>query len=470
MPPLTLSVEEMRRVGYQVIDAIVDRYAQLNDLSTGRKADPATIRPYLIGKLQDGAEDFSQVLRELREDVLPFNGAIDHPRFFAFVPGPSNYVGAMGDALASGFNVFAGTWLEGSGAIAVELAVVDFLRRECGLPETAMGLFVSGGSMANVTALTTAREVKLGGDCTNARAYFSTQTHSSIERGFRLIGFRQEQLVRVDADGRGCVYLPALRARIERDFAAGLRPFCIVANAGTTNTGAVDPFPELAELAEEFGLWLHADGAYGAAAVLCDRGKRLLHGLDRVDSLSFDPHKWLFQPFECGCVIVREGKHLKNTFQIYPDYLADVHRHDAEVNLCDYGIQLTRGFRALKLWLSLRVFGISAFREAVDRGFVLAEEGESYLRAKADRWEVLSAAQMAVVVFRFRGSDDDQVRIVDRMYERGYAFVTSTKYKGRTALRLCTINPRTTVEDVRSTIDLLDEIATLPQSPDASTP
>jgi aromatic-L-amino-acid/L-tryptophan decarboxylase len=138
MPPLTLSVEEMRRVGYQVIDAIVDRYAQLNDLSTGRKADPATIRPYLIGKLQDGAEDFSQVLRELREDVLPFNGAIDHPRFFAFVPGPSNYVGAMGDALASGFNVFAGTWLEGSGAIAVELAVVDFLRRECGLPEPAL--------------------------------------------------------------------------------------------------------------------------------------------------------------------------------------------------------------------------------------------------------------------------------------------------------------------------------------------
>ncbi len=456
--PLSLSVEDMRKSGYQVIDAIVDRYARLPELSTGKKADPSRIRPSLIARLQDAPEEFDAVFRELREDVLPFNGAIDHPRFFAFVPGPSNYVGALGDAIASGFNVFAGTWLEGSGAIAVELALIDFLRRECGLPETAMGLFVSGGSAANVTALTAAREVKLQGDFTGARAYFSTQTHSSIERGFRLIGFRAEHLVKVDADGRGEIYLPALRARIERDRAAGLRPFCIVANAGTTNTGAVDSFPDLAELAEEFGLWLHADGAYGAAAILCDRGKRLLQGLHRVDSLSFDPHKWLFQPFECGCVLVRNGAHLKNAFQIYPDYLADVHRHDTEVNLCDYGVQLTRGFRALKLWLSLRVFGIAAFRGAVERGFQLAEEAEAYLRTKP-RWEVLTSAQMAVVVFRYRGSDADQIRIVDQMYAKGYAFVTSTKYGGRTALRFCTINPRTASEDIQSTVDLLDELA-----------
>jgi glutamate/tyrosine decarboxylase-like PLP-dependent enzyme len=455
---LSLSVEEMRTSGYRVIDAIVERYANLARLSTGKKADPGRIRPQLIAKLQDAPEDFETVFAELRDEVLPFNGAIDHPRFFAFVPGPSNYIGALGDAIASGYNVFAGTWLEGSGAIAVELAVIDFLRRECGLPDTALGLFVSGGSVANITALTAAREVKLQGDFTGARAYFSTQTHSSIERGFRLIGFRPEHLVKVDADSRGAIYLPALRARIERDIAAGLRPFCIVANAGTTNSGAVDPFPELADMAAEFGLWLHADGAYGAAAILCDRGKQLLQGLERVDSLSFDPHKWLFQPFECGCVLVRNAVHLKNTFQIFPDYLADVHRHDREVNLCDYGIQLTRGFRALKLWLSLRVFGVAAFRNAVEHGFRLAEEAEACLRAKP-RWEIVSPAQMAVIVFRFRGSDEDQIRIIDAMYANGDAFLTSTKHGGRTVMRLCTINPRTTVADIRSTIDLLDQIA-----------
>ena len=458
LSPLSLSVEDMRKHGYQVIDAIVDRYANLSQLSTGKKADPATIRPKLIASLRDQPESFDEVFRELREDVLPFNGAIDHPRFFAFVPGPSNYAGVLGDTIASGFNVFAGTWLEGSGAIAVELAVVDFLRRECGLPETAMGLFVSGGSAANVTALTVAREVKLQGDLTGARAYFSAQTHSSVERGFRLIGFHADQLVKVPAKADGTIDSVELRAAIARDRASGLRPFCIVANAGTTNSGAVDPLVELATISQEHDLWLHADGAYGAAAILCDRGKQLLQGLDLVDSLSFDPHKWLFQPFECGCVLVRNSAHLKNVFQIFPDYLADVHRHDAEVNLCDYGIQLTRGFRALKLWLSLRLFGIAAFRSAVERGFELAEEAESYLREKPD-WEVLSPARMAIVVFRYRGSDADQLRIIDRLYEQGFAFITSTKWEGRTVLRLCTINPRTTSEDIRATIDHLVAIA-----------
>ena len=450
----------MRALGYRAIDSIVDRYANIGTRSTGVKADPAVIRPLLEQRLSEEPATPDEVFRELERDILAYCGAIDHPRFFAFVPAPSNYVSVLADALASGHNVFAGTWLEGSGAIAAELALVDFLRRECGLPDTAGGLFVSGGSMANITALVAARESKLGDDISRGVAYCSSQTHSSVERGLRVIGLGPRQIVKIPADSAGHLRVSELAARVVADRAAGLEPFCVIVNAGTTNTGAIDPLGEIADWAHRQGLWVHADGAYGAAAILCDRGKRLLAGLERVDSLSFDPHKWLFQPFECGCVIVRDAMHLKKAFQIFPDYLADVHRNLAEVNLCDYGIQLTRGFRALKLWMSLRLFGIAAFRDAVERGFALAEYAEQCLASNQDVWEIVSPAQMAIVVFRYRGSDSDQVRVVNAMFEQGRAFVTSTTHAGRTVLRMCTINPRTTQEDIRETIEVLTAAAT----------
>lgn len=440
----------MRAAGYRVIDALVERYATLADWHTGVKADPAVLRPKLRESLREEPAAFDAVWQELQREILAHNGVIDHPRFFAFVPGPGNYVSALGDAVASGYNIFAGTWLEGSGATAAELAVVDWLRVEVGFPETAGGLFVSGGSVANITALVAARETRLGGDFGRARIYCSAQTHSSVERGLRIIGFRADQIVRVPAvDGR--MQVSELSRAVTNDRAAGWTPFCVVANAGTTNTGAVDPLPELARLARREQLWLHADGAYGAAAVICERGKRELRGLELVDSLSLDPHKWLFQPFECGCVLLRDASLLRKTFAVYPDYLADVHRHDTEVNLCDYGVQLTRGARALKVWLSLRVFGKAQFRAAVERGFVLAEQAEQLIAATPGL-SVVSPAQMAVVCFRADGSDELQTRIVDAMLAEGFAFLTSTKWNGATVLRLCTINPRTTEEDLQRTI------------------
>lgn len=457
---LTLSVEEMRALGYRVIDRIADRFHTLSERTTGRKADPAVLRPMLSARLREheGPTDAAAVLDEVERDILSYCGAVDHPRFFAFVPGPSNYVSVLADALVSGYDVFAGTWLEGSGAIATELALVDFLRRECGLPPEASGLFVSGGSMANITALVAAREARAGSELGKAVAYCSTQTHSSIERGLRVIGFAPHQIVKIPADSAGRLPLASLAERVAADRASGLHPFLIIVNAGTTNTGAVDPLAEIASWGRSEGLWVHADGAYGAAAVLCEHGRKALAGLELVDSLSFDPHKWLFQPFECGCVIVRDGAHLKKAFQIFPEYLADVHRDLREVNLCDYGIQLTRGFRALKLWMSLRVFGIGAFRRAIERGFELAEYAEQKIAALPD-WEVVSPAQMAIVAFRYKGTDQDQTRIVDQLFAGGQAFLTSTVHGGRTVLRMCTINPRTTIEDIDTTIALLAKTA-----------
>jgi glutamate/tyrosine decarboxylase-like PLP-dependent enzyme len=239
------------------------------------------------------------------------------------------------------------------------------------------------------------------------------------------------------------------------------RPAIVIANAGTTNTGAVDPLDELADLCEAEGLWLHVDAAYGGPAVLTDAGASALSGMGRADSLALDPHKWLFQPFEAGCLLVHDASWLRETFAVHPEYLRDVSRSEEEINFRDYGIQLTRGFRALKLWMSLQVFGLNAFREAVQHGIGLAEEAERILRA-SPVWEVVTPAQLGIVTFRFvdgvPASDLNNVNgeIVRAMERDGYAYLTSTTLRGDVVLRLCTINPRTSNEDIRGTIKRLE--------------
>jgi glutamate/tyrosine decarboxylase-like PLP-dependent enzyme len=204
---------------------------------------------------------------------------------------------------------------------------------------------------------------------------------------------------------------------------------------------------------------MHVDGAYGAATAVCPRGKRLLDGLELADSLSLDPHKWLFQPIECGCVLLRDAAILKAAYRIMPEYLADVHRNVTEVNPCDYGIQLTRGFRALKLWMSIQYFGLDAFRAAVDRGFVLAEHAEAKLRQMSG-WQIVTPAQTGIVTFRKRGAEESFYgKLHDAMLADGFALATSTVLNGRTALRLCTINPRTTEAEIDQTIEWLDALA-----------
>jgi glutamate/tyrosine decarboxylase-like PLP-dependent enzyme len=258
----------------------------------------------------------------------------------------------------------------------------------------------------------------------------------------------------------------ALEEAVVDDRRSGKRPFCIVASAGTTNTGAVDPLEEIAALGAEHDVWVHVDGAYGAAAALTARGRSALKGLDRADSIALDPHKWLFQPFEIGCVLVRDARHLRLAFAVHPEdnasYLHDVGRMaEREVVFYEHGVQLTRSFRALKLWTSLRIFGLSAFRETIDRGIELAEVVERMLRADP-AWEVVTPAQLAVVTFAPRRPDLTVAecnavveRAVERLTADGYAMLTSTHVRGRTVLRFCLIHPDARLDEVRETADRL---------------
>ena len=452
---LELTAEEMREIGYSVVDVLVNHLATLKDQPVG---DPAILVPSFQEQPPEQGIPFPRLLERVRE-VLSNTMHVNHPRFFAYVPGPSNFIGAMADALVSGYNVFAGTWISGSGPAAIELATISWLREFCGFPESAGGLFVSGGTMANLTALAVARHVKLRDRTEDAVIYCSNQAHSSLEKAIRLLGFPEQSIRKLPADDVFRLSTASVSQAIRADRAEGKRPFCIIATAGTTNTGAIDPLWALAALAKEHQLWFHVDGAYGAAAALSQRSRVLLRGMELADSLSLDPHKWLFQPFEAGCVLVRDHNHLRTTFQVLPEYLKDTHQQSTEINFTDLGIQLTRSFRALKLWLSINYFGLNAFSAAIERGFELAEFTEQCLR-KLPGWTIVTPAQMGIVCFRHTAlGSDGHLRLVQRLLADGFALVTSTVLSGQTVLRMCTINPRTTEEDIQGTLSRLNLLA-----------
>lgn len=469
--PLQLTRDQMQALGEQALAMVIDHIEGLREQPTTTTLPRAEAVRRLHTPLPEAPTPPQELLDLLAREVFPNAFRADHPRFYAFVPSPSNFVSAVGDFLTSGHNVFSGHWLASSAASQIELTVLDWLQRMCGYPAGAGGIFVSGGSMANLSAIVVARETRLGGHDPQSVVYCSDQTHSSMSKGLRVLGFGKAQRRMVATDAQFRLDVSALEAAIAADRANGMRPFCVVANAGTTNTGAVDPLPALADLCAREGLWLHVDGAYGAAAALHPRGAAALEGLGRADSITLDPHKWLFQPFEIGCLLVRDAALMKQTFRVeeddHADYLADVSRHiQEEVNFFERGIQLTRSFKALKLWLSLRTFGVAAFRDAVQVGFDVADFAQRWLEASG-KWEIVTPSQMGIVTFRWRGDglsaeaiDALTARVVDRLRADGYATVMSTLLRGRPALRLCPIHWDARTDEMQATLELLTRFAT----------
>jgi aromatic-L-amino-acid decarboxylase len=466
---LQLSPAEMRHLGRQVLDIIFDHFENVRTRRVTNTKPRSELAAVLQEPLPEQAMPLSRVMQQVSGPIFGNIMHQDHPRCFSFIPGPSNFVSVMADALAAAFNVIAADWLEASGPGEIELVTIDWLRQLCGMPAGAGGLFVSGGSMANLTALGVARHHKLRDDAGNAVVYCSDQTHSSVARAIRLLGFAPSQLRVLPSDDDYRLRLAELRDHIAADRNAGRVPFCVIANVGTTNTGAVDPLADLVALCREQGIWLHADGAYGAAAVLCPDRLPDFKSIGQVDSLTIDPHKWLFQPYEMGCILVRDVSWLKDAYRVRAEYLNELQDLSEEVHFCDYGIQLTRGFRALKLWMSMKVFGLPAFRDAVARGIRLAEFAEARLRASA-LWEIASPAQLGIVTFRRvsaagrRENDHLTQSLVRALLRDGYASITSTRLRGRLVLRMCTINPRTTEDDIAGTIERLEQLA----QPDAA--
>lgn len=420
--PLTLDDAAFRRLGYAVVDLLADHWSSQDAREPVRVGAPGDLRARLARPAPEQGFDPKEVLAELVEHVLPHVQHGDHPRFFARIPGPSNPVGAIADFLASGLNVFAGSWTGGSGPAAVELVVLDWLRELCGLPEGTEGAFVSGGSVATLDALAAAGAAQRGRPAARAgggRPRGGARPGGGPEAVLRRRDGGNDEHRRRRPARRARRRLPRRRAVAarRRRLRRARRP-----HRGRPGTPA---------------------------------GHRA-RGLGRRR-----PAQWLFQPYECGVLLVRRAGALAWAFALHPEYLADVAGDEGAVNFFNRGVQLTRGFRALKLWMTIRTFGMAALREAVERGMGLAVEAEAMLRERG--WRIVTPAQPAIVSFRRHEPGLDaaasarrHARVVAELQRDGTAAISSTVLGGETVLRLCTINPRTTSEDLRLTIDALE--------------
>ncbi|AUC15081.1 decarboxylase [Tenacibaculum sp. SZ-18] len=462
-----MSLEDMKSYGYKIVDLIAEHWNSIEQKKP--LAEPKTRSDLDQIFLQEAPEEpmhYNKVLDFIVENVIPNSTCTLHPKFYSFVPGPSNFISTMADTLATGFNIFSGGWLVSSAAAELEIVTVNWLLNMYSFPvKQGGGIFTSGGSMANLTALVTARRIKCGDDFSKAVIYLSDQAHSSNIKAIRILGFKKEQIRIIPTDFEFRIGINKLKNAIAKDKLEGLQPFCFIANAGTTNTGTVDPLHEIADICEDENIWLHIDGAYGGAAILAKKGERMLRGIERADSLTVDPHKWFFQPYEIGCLLVKDASWLSGTFSEKPEYLRDVEGNESEINFYDYGVQLTRRLRALKFYTSIKTYGLETFRNAITYNIDLTEQVEDYLR-NSKVWEVVSPATLAVINFRYHPIsekleeaviDELNQKISQRVMESRDAVFVTTILNKQIVLRMCLINPKTTMDDVLDTLNTCEE-------------
>ncbi|AFM00170.1 PLP-dependent enzyme, glutamate decarboxylase [Desulfitobacterium dehalogenans ATCC 51507] len=403
------------------------------------------------------------VVNEMVEDIYQYGNNVNHPRYLGFIPGPASMLSWLGDVMTSAFNRHAGSWVSCPAASCIEQELIGWLCDQAGFTEKSGGLFVSGGSMANLTAMTVARDKILSEETQHLGvAYVSEQTHSSVAKGLRIIGIPDSRIRRIPVDSYFKMDTDHLTCSIQKDIDEGLAPFIVIASAGTTNTGSIDPFEKISSICQRYGMWMHVDGAFGASVLLTKTHKNLLKGIELSDSISWDAHKWLFQTYACGMILVKNRENLMNSFHVQPEYLKDLGAVQDSFNPWEMGIELTRPARGLKLWFTLQVMGSDAIGAAIEHGFQLAEWAEDELK-KNKEIEIVSPAQMAIVNFRYsprnmteHQKDELNQQISKKMLDSGYAGIFTTEINGKKVLRICAIHPDTTEVDIRNTVRLLN--------------
>jgi glutamate/tyrosine decarboxylase-like PLP-dependent enzyme len=465
MDNFDLDPEDVRRLGYRAADLVAEHRAGLLTRPVfGKIGDAAA---FFDEPLPEDGQPLDDVLAAVREHVLPHAFGNSHPRFFAFINATADPLGTVADYLASAMN--SNCWGGDHASIHVERRVVGWLAEILGLPATAEGILTSGGSMANFTALATARTAAAPGVREDGFGgtpplvvYVSDEVHNCVDKAVDLLGIGWKQLRKIPTDERFRIRLDLLKQAIAADRRAGLVPAIVVGNAGTVNTGAVDPLDALADLCAAEGLWFHVDGAYGALASVSPRLKPLFSGLERADSVAADPHKWLYVPYEAGAALVREPGRMADAFRRPAPYL--VHDPDSPVagpvSFNERGPELSRGFKALKVWMGLKRHGRRGYAAAVEHDVALARFLADTLRARPD-FELMAEPVLSIVAFRYRpaGLDDEgrlarlNRQIVNRLVGSGAFFLAPTLLKGRTAMRTAIVNFRTGEDDLRALVE-----------------
>jgi glutamate/tyrosine decarboxylase-like PLP-dependent enzyme len=480
--PLEPDPETFRELGYETIDTIADHYARVREADTLPAATPAELADEFDDPLPTDGEDLRSVLAEWNERVYPYAAHQGSPRWFGYVMGSGTPVGTLADALAASVNMNVGAWMGGPSATEVERQCLRWLAEIVGYPTDCGGVLTSGGTMANHTAIYTAlqsatefrsRESGLRADDRPGRftLYESAhEAHSSVERVAEMIGVGSDAIRRVPCDDEYRMDPDALDEMLREDVEAGNVPFCVVAYVGSINVSAVDPLAAIADVCADHGVWMHADGACGAVGAILPEKADRYEGLERADSVTLDPHKWLSVPYSCGCVLFRDPEPQARAFSMHADYL-DFTDEEAYhgVNFGFLGPEMSRSFRALKLWMSLKHRGVEGYRRLLRQSCRCADHLHDRVAA-ADDFEAVQEPNLFIYSFRYlppdlRGAEpreavDDYVdrlnqRVADELRFGGEAFVTTTEVRDRTVIRLSICSHRTTPTDIDRTFEAL---------------
>lgn len=462
---------EFLSVAHRAVDDAVGRIGGLRDRPVWQPMSDA-VRQGFHDPLPMDPQPLADIYGQVMRDIIPHAMGNQHPRFWGWYMGAGDLTGALADFLAAvdGSNLGGGD----TAAALVDKQVTDWVRQMMGFPHEASGALVSGGSMANIVGLAAARNAMAGADLREdglaalpqpLAFYASDQVHNCHDKSMNLLGLGHRALRRVPTDADYRMDLAALRDRVAADRAAGIRPACIIATAGTTNTGSVDDLEAIADFCQDEGIWLHIDGCIGALLAIAPKGARLVRGMDRADSLATDLHKWLHAPFDVGCVLVRDRKTHLDTFSEEAEYLSRSQRGiSAGEFLANYTLETTRGFRALKVWMMLKHHGVARFGALIDRNLDQAR----YLGQRVEddpALDLLAPVATSVVCFRYNPGgmeeavlDDLNRELLLQLQEAGIAAPSGTTIRGRYALRTAFCNHRTRIEDIDTMLDAVRRI------------
>jgi aromatic-L-amino-acid/L-tryptophan decarboxylase len=447
--PLELNAEEMRSLVAAALDHIVAHIESLPEQTVSDTRGGFELARSLVEPMPEEGAPVSELLDLIFERAVrpTFNTA--SPGYLAFIPGGGLFHSAVADLIADSINRYTSIFTPAPALAQLEANVIAWFCRIAGYPPEARGTLTSGGSLANWTALVTARRARLPEDFLKGILYASDQVHYSVAKGAILAGFPEANVREVPTDETFRLRPEALEAMIEEDRRRGFTPFLVAASAGTTNTGAVDPLSTLADIAARHGLWLHVDAAYGGFFLLTEEGRQVLRGIERADSIVLDPHKGLFLPYGTGAVLVRDGEALKRAHSLTADYMPGLQDDPDRVDFSQYSPELSRPFRGLRVWLPFKMHGAGAFRAELEEKLALARLAADRLRETTDI-EMLAEPQLSLLAFRLAPAgvaeedlDGLNRRFIDRINARQRVFLTGTRLRGRFALRICVLSFRT---------------------------
>lgn len=457
-----MDAEELRKYGHQVVDWIADYLANVRDYPVLPEVKPGQLTSQLPPSGPETGEPMDRLLDDFRTTIVPAVTHWNHPRFMAYFSVSASGPGILGEMLAAALNVNGMVWKSCPAVVELEQVTLAWLRQWMGLPEDFVGFIYDTASISSMHAIAAAREmadpgVRVHGTGADTRGplvmYTSEHSHSSIEKGAIAVGIGQENVRTIPSDAEFRMDANALRSAIEADRAAGKRPFCVVATCGTTSTTSVDPIARIADIAGHYGLWLHVDAAYAGPAAIVPECRWLLDGAARAQSLVMNPHKWLFTPIDISAFYTSRPDILRRAFSLVPEYLKTAEDPNA-VNLMDYGVPLGRRFRALKLWFVLRYYGRQGIICILREHIRYAQDLAKIIEQDPD-FEIAAPHPLSVICFRYRGSDDENRRLMDRVNATGQAFLSHTVLNGRYVIRLAIGNIATTWDDVSAVWQLV---------------